>query len=127
MKKLIVISLMIVLACALIVSGCKKGAKEEIRVGVPAPLTGMYAGFGDGGVFGMKAAVDDINKEGGVSVKESGRKLPIKLVIVNTESDPQKAGTLAESLIVNDKVHFLAYGDEPPPMNAGISNSSRPV
>jgi branched-chain amino acid transport system substrate-binding protein len=121
MKKLMVISLMIVLACALIVSGCKKGAKEEIRVGVPAPLTGMYAGFGEGYVFGIKAAVEDINKDGGVSVKESGQKLPIKLVIVNTESDPQKGGTLAESLIANDKVHFLASGDEPPPMHAGVS------
>jgi branched-chain amino acid transport system substrate-binding protein len=121
MKKFMVISLMIVLACALMVSGCKKGAKEEIRVGVPAPLTGMYAGFGEGYVFGIKAAVDDINKDGGVSVKESGRKLPIKLVIVNTESDPQKGGTLAESMIANDKVHFLASGDEPPPMHAGVS------
>jgi ABC-type branched-subunit amino acid transport system substrate-binding protein len=122
MKKFMVILFMIVLASALIFSGCKKGPKDEIRVGVPAPLTGMYAGFGEGGVFGMKAAVDDINKDGGVFVKESNRKLPVRLIIVNTESDPQKAGTLAESLIVNDKVNFLAYGDEPPPMNAGISN-----
>jgi branched-chain amino acid transport system substrate-binding protein len=122
MKKVMVISFMIVLACALIFSGCKKGPKEEILLGVPAPLTGMYAGFGQGGVFGMKAAVDDINKDGGVFVKESNRKLPIRLIIVNTESDPQKAGTLAESLIVNDKVNFLAYGEQPPPMNAAISN-----
>jgi ABC-type branched-subunit amino acid transport system substrate-binding protein len=122
MKKVMVVLFMIVLASALIFSGCKKGPKEEIRVGVPAPLTGMYAGFGQGGVFGMKAAVDDINKDGGVFVKESNRKLPIRLIIVNTESDPQKAGTLAESLIVTDKVHFLAYGEEPPPMTAGISS-----
>ena len=122
MKKVMVVLFMIVLASALIFSGCKKGPKEEIRVGVPAPLTGMYAGFGQGGIFGMKAAVDDINKDGGVFVKESNRKLPIRLIIVNTESDPQKAGTLAESLIVNDKVNFLAYGEEPPPMTASISN-----
>jgi ABC-type branched-subunit amino acid transport system substrate-binding protein len=121
MKKFLVVALMVVVACALVVSGCKKGPKEEIRIGVPAPLTGMYAGFGEGGVFGMEAAVEDINKEGGVYVKEFDSKLPVKLIIVNTESDPLKSGTLAESLIVNDKVHFLAYGDQPPPMNAGIS------
>ena len=123
MRKLILISLMIFLGCALTFSGYAqaKKAPKEILVGVPAPLTGMYAGFGEGGVFGMKAAVKDINKEGGVYVKEFGRKLPIKLVIVNNESDPLKAGSLAESLIVNDKVHFLAYGDEPPPMHAGTS------
>jgi len=124
MKKLVLISLMILLGCVLIFSGYALAAKapKEIRVGVPAPSTGMYAGFGEGGVFGMKAAVEDINKQGGVYVKEVGQKLPIKLIVVNTESDPLKAGTLAESLIVRDKVHFLAYGDQPPPMNAGISN-----
>ena len=123
MKKFLVIALMIVVVSALIFSGYAqaKKAPKQIRVGVPAPLTGMYAGFGEGGVFGMKAAVEDINKRGGVYVKEFNSKLPIKLIVVNTESDPLKAGTLAESLIVNDKVHFLAYGDEPPPMNAGIS------
>jgi branched-chain amino acid transport system substrate-binding protein len=99
MKKFLVIALMVVVVCALIVSGCKKGPKEEIRIGVPAPLTGMYGGFGEGGVFGMEAAVEDINKEGGVYVKELDSKVPLRLIIVNTESDPLKAGTLAESLI----------------------------
>jgi branched-chain amino acid transport system substrate-binding protein len=124
MKKFLLITLMAVLMSGLIFGGCEAGppAAEEILVGVPAPLTGMYAGFGEGGVFGMEAAVEDINKQGGVSVEEYGAKLPIKLVVVNTESDPLKAGTLAESLIVSDEVDFLAYGDEPPPMNAGIAN-----
>ena len=51
MKKFLVIALMVVVVSALVVSGCKKGPKEEIRIGVPAPLTGMYAGFGEGGDF----------------------------------------------------------------------------
>ena len=93
----------------------------KILVGVPAPQTGMYAGFGEGGVWGMQAAVDDINDLGGVYVEEYDKKLPIELVFRNTESDPDKAGTLAESLILEDKVHFLAYGDQPPPMNAPIA------
>lgn len=93
---------------------------SEILIGAPAPLTGMYGGFGEGAVFGMKAAVDDINKEGGVFVKEFNKKIKMKLIVVNTESDPAKAGSLAESLIVRDKVHFLASGDQPPPMHAGV-------
>jgi branched-chain amino acid transport system substrate-binding protein len=111
MKKLIFISLMIFLGCALIFSGYAqaKKAPKEIRVGVPAPLTGMYAGFGEGYVFGMKAAVEDINKRGGVYIKEYDRKFPLK------------ARTLAESLVVRDKVHFMASGDEPPPMHPGVS------
>ena len=93
----------------------------KILVGVPAPQTGMYAGFGEGGVWGMQAAVDDINDLGGVYVEEYDKKLPLELVVVNTESDETKAGTLAESLILTDKVNFLAYGDQPPPMNAPIA------
>lgn len=99
----------------------ESAAPAEILVGNPASLTGMFAGFGQGQVFGMKAAVDDINKQGGVYVKEYGKKLPIKLIVVNSESDPLKAGTLAESLIVSDKVHFLCQGGETPIMPPQIS------
>jgi len=121
-KMLLILTSLICLMALLVPACAKPAAPAEILVGVPAPQTGMYAGFGEGGIFGMQAAVDDINKQGGVNVKEYGKKLPLKLKIVNTESDPLKAGTLAESLIVSDKVNFLAYGDEPPPMNASISN-----
>lgn len=104
-------------------------AQEEvpdwILVGVPAPQTGMYGGFGVGGVWGMQAAVEDINALGGVYVAEYNTTIPIKLVIRNTESDDTKAGSIAESLILTDKVHFLAYGDQPPPMNAAIATKAQ--
>jgi ABC-type branched-subunit amino acid transport system substrate-binding protein len=99
----------------------KPAVPAAILVGNPASLTGMFAGFGQGQVFGMKAAVADINKQGGVYVKEYGKKLPIKLIVVDSESDPLKAGTLAESLIVSDKVQFLAQGGETPIMPPQIS------
>ncbi|OGO23570.1 MAG: hypothetical protein A2144_14755 [Chloroflexi bacterium RBG_16_50_9] len=123
MKKLILIPLLLAVVISLVFSGCKSGpaAPAEILVGVPAPLTGMYAGFGQGYQYGMQAAVNDINKLGGVEVKDYNKKLPIKLIIVNSESDPLKAGTLAENLIVSSRVNFLASGDEPPPMHAGVS------
>jgi branched-chain amino acid transport system substrate-binding protein len=94
---------------------------EAILVGCPMPLTGMFAGFGEGTVFGLQAAADDINAQGGVYVKEYDQKLPIKLVIVNEESDPAKAGTLAESLIVNDKVNYLVGGAIAPTLAPGVS------
>jgi ABC-type branched-subunit amino acid transport system substrate-binding protein len=122
MKMLLIVMSLVGLMALLTPACAKPTTPEEILIGVPAPSTGMYAGFGEGGVFGMQAAVDDINELGGVYVEEYGKKLPIRLIVVNTESDPLKAGTLAESLIVSDEVNFLAYGDEPPPMNASISN-----
>ena len=119
MKKLCLVSVVLLVVGVFIVSCSKEQAPAEIRVGVVEAQTGMFAGFGQGGVFGIKAAVDDINKQGGVNV--GGKKMPIKLTIVDNESDPNKAGSLAESLIVQEKVQFIVSGDEPPPMHAGVS------
>jgi ABC-type branched-subunit amino acid transport system substrate-binding protein len=123
MKKMALGLLMIVLLVALVLGGCraKTAAPAKILVGVPAPLTGMYAGFGTGYTYGMQAAVDDINKLGGVNVKEFGKKLPVELKIVNSESDPVKAGTLAEDLIVNTKINFMCTGNQPPPLLPSVS------
>jgi len=125
MKKLFLVVgafvLVSILVFALILPGCaKKKAPAEIRVGVVQAQTGMFAGFGVGDVFGIKAAVDDINKEGGVKVGNT--KMPIKLIVVDNESDPNKAGSLGENLIVQEKVNFICSGDEPPPMHAGVSH-----
>ena len=122
MRKALLVSVVILGFGALISAGCGKKGPAEIRVGVVQAQTGMFAGFGQGGVFGVRAAVDDINKQGGVDV--GGKRIPIKLIVVDNESDPNKAGSLAESLIVQDKVNFICSGDEPPPMHAGVSHAA---
>ena len=123
---LVVVLVVIGLAFGVLIGWLVWGSPEptvptKILVGVPAPQTGMYAGFGEGGVWGMQAAVDDINDLGGVYIEEYDKNLTLELVVRNTESDSDKAGTFAESLILTDKVNFLAYGDQPPPMNAPIA------
>jgi branched-chain amino acid transport system substrate-binding protein len=123
MKKLFLIPVGLTLMIGvLIFVGCsKQKAPAEIRVGCVQAQTGMFAAFGQGGVFGVKAAVDDINKQGGVNVGKI--KIPIKLIVVDNESDPNKAGSLGESLIAQDKVNFICTGDEPPPMHVGVSTA----
>jgi len=105
---------------SLFLSSCKAGeeAPTEIRLGCPVSLTGMYSGFGQGGVFGAKAAVEDINKQGGIFIKEAGKKLPVKLVVVDIASDSVKAGTLQEALILQDKVDGLVSPVEVPDLMA---------
>ena len=123
MKRLLLFAAVVVCIGSLVLIGCsKEKGVSEIKVGVVQAQTGMFAAFGQGGVFGVKAAVDDVNKQGGVNV--GGKKTPIKLVIVDDESDPNKAGSLAESLIVQDKVNFICTGDEPPPMHVGVSHAA---
>jgi branched-chain amino acid transport system substrate-binding protein len=95
---------------------------SEIVYGATAPLTGNLAGFGEGSGWALKAAVDDINKQGGILVKDYNRKLPVRLVLLDNQSDPIKAGTLAESLILQDKVNFLVSGNESPPAFASTAN-----
>jgi ABC-type branched-subunit amino acid transport system substrate-binding protein len=112
-------SIVLVLAFTLIFSVPALAAPKEIKIGVIQAQTGMYAGFGNGGVFGIKAAAEDINKLGGIDV--GGKKIPVKLIIVDNESDPNKAGTLAQSLVVQDRVNFIISGDEPPPMHPAVS------
>jgi ABC-type branched-subunit amino acid transport system substrate-binding protein len=116
----------VVVIIGLVAAGfsCAGPAEAKILVGVPAPQSGMYAGFGEGGVWGMQAAVDDINAEGGVYVADQGKKLEIELVVRDTESSDTKAGTIAEDLILTEEVNFLAYGDQPPPMNAPIATKA---
>jgi ABC-type branched-subunit amino acid transport system substrate-binding protein len=117
-RKLKLINVVLVACVLLFAVGCKE-ERKEIRIGVVQPQSGMFASFGMSGGFGVQAAVDDINKQGGVQV--GNEKIPIKLYFVDNESDPNKAGSLAESLITQDNVKFLVSGDEPPHMHADVS------
>jgi len=133
MKKFLLVTVVVVVMLGLVLSGCAKPAPapgpapaptpapapappagpDEILIGSAAPMTGMFAGFGAGCTFGVQAAVDDINKLGGIYVKEYDRKIPVKLVIADQESDPVKAGTLSEKLAVQDKVNAFYSCDMP--------------
>ncbi len=133
MKRLFPLMLIALLVSALILTSCSNSTPStsttspttkaapitEIRVGVPAAQTGNAAGFGKGGVFGIQAAVDDINKAGGIYLSQYQVKVPVKLIVVDNGSDPQKSGDLAETLILEDKVDFLLSvgpSDFNPPM-----------
>jgi branched-chain amino acid transport system substrate-binding protein len=96
-------------------------APENILIGTSAPLTGMFAGFGQGCVFGAQAAVDDINAQGGIYVKEYDKKIPVKYITVDNASDPQKSGTLAEDLILREGVHMLYSVDSSPSIHIPIA------
>ena len=144
MKKLLLIPLVIVLLGAMVFAGC--GGEEpttptapttpttpstptapavtgpdSILFGYVVAETGHYAAFGKGGVWGARAAIDDINADGGLYISEHGRKIPIELKTVNSESDPNKAASLAEDLIVRDKVQYLVTGHIPPPMMSPVA------
>ena len=84
--------------------------RTEIRIGTPLPVTGILAGGTLEQKWAYEQAVADINKEGGIFVKQYGKKLPVKLIIADAESDPGKAVAATERLIKVDKVDVILSG-----------------
>jgi len=109
MKRFLLIPLAVVLVVALVFGGCKavEEVPDEILVGCTAPITGDAAGFAVGNVFGMQAATDDINNLGGIYIEEYGERLPVRLIVLDNQTNPAKGGTLAEDLVLRDGVDFL--------------------
>jgi len=87
-----------------------KKEKNEILIGTNLPLTGILAGAGIEQKWAYETAVVDINKAGGIFVKEYGKKLPVRLIVADDESDPGKAAAGVERLIKQKKVDLLLGG-----------------
>jgi branched-chain amino acid transport system substrate-binding protein len=82
-------------------------APLSIKVGAVVPLTGRYGSGGAQVKAGYEFAVEDINRAGGVMVKEFNRKLPLALILQDDESDATKTVARLESLASNQVVAYL--------------------
>jgi branched-chain amino acid transport system substrate-binding protein len=82
-------------------------AGDEIVIGAPVSLTGPFAGDGKEQEWAYKQAVEDINKAGGIMIKEAGKKLPVRLVIADDESAEAKVASAIENLVKVQKVDIL--------------------
>lgn len=103
---------LIVMAMTLAVGGSAVAKeKTEILVGTPLPVTGNLAMGTLEQKWAFEQAVADINAKGGIYVKQYGKKLPVKLIIADAESDPGKAVAATERLIKVDKVDVLLSGN----------------
>jgi branched-chain amino acid transport system substrate-binding protein len=82
-------------------------APSEIVIGATAPLTGPAAEAGIALKQGITMLVEEWNAKGGIQIKEAGKKLPIKVIIEDSQSKPEVGVSVGEKLITRDKVHFL--------------------
>lgn len=98
--------LVVVAASLALFSGARAASQSEIRVGAVVCLTGVRAMAGAEQKWAYEQAVADVNKKGGVYVKELGKKLPLKLIIADDKSLNDQAAVAMERLIRNDKVRF---------------------
>ena len=105
------------LAVILLLPGCADKAEEEvIRVGAIVSMTGMNAMTGAEQKWAYEQAVEDINKKGGVYVKELDKKIPMKLIFADDKSAPDQGAAAMERLIKINRID-LALSSNVTPIN----------
>jgi branched-chain amino acid transport system substrate-binding protein len=82
-------------------------APEVITIGGVFSLTGADSSVGNQVKTGYTMAIDDINKDGGVYVKEFDKKIPLELQYLDMEANPEKAIARTEALY--SKYKIVAY------------------
>jgi branched-chain amino acid transport system substrate-binding protein len=102
MRRTIILSLFVALALFSFNAG---SYAQTIEVGAVVPLTGRYAALGAQVKTGYEIAVQHINGAGGVTV--GGKKLQIKLTMLDDESDPTKTVARLETLASQGVVAYL--------------------
>src|ERR1035437_7551797 len=98
-------------------TGCQQGSDSKtIKIGHAASLTGDNSVFGQSEATGLKIAVEEINKNGGVLGK------PLELISVDTRSDPAEAANAVRRLVDQDKVSFVLG-----PSQSGSTLAATPI
>ena len=82
-------------------------APTEVKIGTLYASSGRYASISMPVHYGLKLWIDQKNAEGGVFLKAAGKKVPIKLVAYDDQSNTATAATLYNQLITQDKVDVL--------------------
>lgn len=81
--------------------GAVSAQTGPIKIGVPIPLSGPAALFGDPALKGARMYVEEVNAAGGVL----GRK--IELVVRDSKATPDEAVRVAREMILKENVDFL--------------------
>lgn len=94
-----------------------KPTRDYILIGHPCPTTGPLAGFGEATPWANDRITNLINKKGGIYIREHRKKIPVKVKVVDTESDPTKAINITTSMILRDKVDMIVVAHTPDTVN----------
>lgn len=100
---------------------------QTIKIGGAVSFTGPFASGGLESKFGYEQAVADINKSGGIYVKEFDKQIPLELIIEDDESDSTKCVARLEKMHSVDKVvaYLGPYGSTLCAASAGIAEKNR--
>lgn len=76
----------------------QKAVPKTVKIGVMYEKTGPLAPTGTRFEWGMTKAVEQVNKDGGIYIKEYDKKLPIELVTADHQSREDRAVIMADYL-----------------------------
>lgn len=103
------LTLLIAAALVFSVRPCyAKKVPKVIKIGTLYASSGPYANSSMSQYEGLKFWVKQVNQEGGVFVKAYQKKIPVKLIAYDDQSQTATAETLYNQLITRDHVNMLA-------------------
>ncbi|GJM16857.1 MAG: branched-chain amino acid ABC transporter substrate-binding protein [Thermodesulfobacteriota bacterium] len=80
---------------------------NKIKIGLSISLTGNYSIQGIESFEGIKLWVSDVNRQGGIYLRNQGSAFLLELIYYNDESSVEKCRTNTEKLILEDEVDLL--------------------
>ncbi|MDI6762316.1 MAG: amino acid ABC transporter substrate-binding protein [Thermodesulfobacteriota bacterium] len=111
MKKLVSVQIVLFLIVLLALPGLalsqKAPPKTKIRIGFSMSLTGIYAAGSESQINAYNLWSEEVNKKGGILVKDLNKRLPVELVYYDDKSQPDVAVRIYEKLITQDKVDLV--------------------
>lgn len=115
------------LLLGLAISACAPRVEtpEEIVLGASIPQSGVLAAFGSYEEWGYNTAVEEANAEGGVYLSEFDARVPVRLILYDDESRPEKVTENTERLILRDGIHALLGSATPPLVISGAVVADR--
>jgi branched-chain amino acid transport system substrate-binding protein len=100
-------------------SGGSGGDGGTIVIGATIPLTGAFAAFGAQEKIADQMLVDEVNAKGGITV--DGKKQKVKLVMLDSKSEPNLTTSQARTLITQNHAVGL-FGTIAPPLVIPLSS-----
>jgi branched-chain amino acid transport system substrate-binding protein len=95
-------------------SGSSSGTKD-IKIGFVTPMTGPLAGFASGDKFVLQTIRASSAYAKGFTV--GGKKYPVSILAVDSQSDPNRASQVARQLILNSHVDMIVTTSTPETTN----------
>jgi branched-chain amino acid transport system substrate-binding protein len=104
-------------AFPMLITPAKAASRDHILIGRIQPATGPMAAFSEPSPWIDEKALGELNAGGGIYIKEFGKQVPVKIKVMDTQSDPNKAAEAASKLILRDKVDLIYASHAPATVN----------